>query len=296
MSFRDFTHAGDRSWRIRHANGRAGEVLGVADLGSFIGTDFWDFFSLKDPPPGVHPSSRFRLQLLQGQDLTFDTSVFTDEGQKLWITCTMRSGTQSQVDDNCPLVSVPMDLVSEPGTKAGYWFVSMKPMTETNSRFPKMGVPCFTSSNNPCFTSSNHSCYAEHFENANLTGMLLLTQLSSLPRSQIHSALHVPHARSELPTPEEISVSGDWVMSEVILTEDPGALLPLMHDKNTLWADAGLMHGVHALMDVCRVELGEGALMLLRPVPHPINLSLRSAMHEGVRSLCSPQIAQCLPC
>ena len=269
--------AGDKSWRIKHANERAGEVLGVAKLSTFIGTDFWDFFSLKDPPPGVHPSSRFRLQLLEGQDLSFDTKVFTDEGQKLWITCTMRSGTQSNVDDNCPLVSVPMDSVSEPGTKAGYWFVSIKPMCETPSRFAR---PVVRSQ----LCSTNCDGTAELFDKSVLRGMLLLTQIAALPRSHLHCSLHAPQCAN--PTPQQISTTGEWKVAEVIITDDPYALEAIVHDTNARWVGAGIKSGVHALTDICRTEVGEGALLLLRSVPHPINMSLRSAMHEGVR--CGP--------
>lgn len=192
----------------------------------------------------------------------------------------MRSGTQSQVDDNCPLVSVPMDLVSEPGTKAGYWFVSIKPMAEAPSRFARPAV-------RTSLSNSNHDSSVHLFDAAVLRGMLLLTQIAVLPRSQLHSSLHAPHAceLGDIPGPLDISTAGEWTISEVVMTDDPTGLETCMHEMNAWWSAAGLVNGVHALTDICRTEIGTGALMILRSVPHPINLSLRSAIHEGVRCL-----------
>jgi hypothetical protein len=84
------------SWVIRHANGRTVEILGISDLDAFIGSQFWDHFTPKSTLTG-HPSQCFLPQLLEGLDFSVEVRAFTDEGRKVWLTCTFRSGTMSQV-------------------------------------------------------------------------------------------------------------------------------------------------------------------------------------------------------
>lgn len=117
-------------WMVRLANDRAGQILGVQDADAFIGRDFWDLVTLRNA--SVRPSQLFRQQLLEGTDFNADVKAFTSEGRKIWLSCSFSSGTLSQLDDQCPVVSVPVDLTSEPGTKAVYWFVTVQPMADVS--------------------------------------------------------------------------------------------------------------------------------------------------------------------
>lgn len=115
---------------VRLANDRAGQVLGAEDADAFIGRDFWELVALCDA--SARPSQLFRQQLLEGTDFSADVKAFTGEGRKIWLSCSFSSGTLSQLDDQCPVVSVPMDLTSQPGTKAAYWFVTVQPLADAS--------------------------------------------------------------------------------------------------------------------------------------------------------------------
>jgi len=119
----------NESWVVRHANDRTGQVLGIPDVDAIIGTDFWEHVTLRDGGPA--PWQRFRRQLLEATDFSAEVKAYTAEGRKMWLTCSFTSGTMSQVDDQCPMVSVPMDLTSEPGTQSAYWFVTVRPLGGT---------------------------------------------------------------------------------------------------------------------------------------------------------------------
>jgi PAS domain-containing protein len=90
------TAAAAGEWQIQFANGRAGEVLGIADLDDIVDKSFWDVFTLRNASREAL-LERLALQLLDGSDFCVEAKAISDEGRKVWVTCSFRSGTMSQV-------------------------------------------------------------------------------------------------------------------------------------------------------------------------------------------------------
>eukprot|EP00892_Ulva_mutabilis_P003559 jgi/Ulvmu1/1575/UM111_0003.1 len=269
-------HIVNESWVVRHGNDRAGQVLGVSDVDALIGTDFWQHVTLRDN--AVRPSARFRRQLLEATDFSADVKAFTAAGRKVWLSCTFTSGTLSQVDDQCPVVSVPMDLTSEPGTKASYWFVAVRPLTDVPAAVTGFGGLMQSRRSRESQRGDGllaSSEFSEQFDADSLQDLAAFAQISETVHSQQLHVLHTPASRGAA-VPE----AGEHALAEIVQTPDPAAARAVLESTQQQWAQLGLPE--HAVLDMLCVQEGRGALLLLRRLPMPICMSMRTAMHEGV--------------
>lgn len=112
-------------WTIKYLNPRARELLGMTDT-KLVGDNFWEHFTPQGEP-AQNPAEQYLDAIEDAMDVSFNAKALTDEGRKIWINFTFRSGTQSQLDDDMPITTIPMDLVSEEGCKSGYWFATISP-------------------------------------------------------------------------------------------------------------------------------------------------------------------------
>lgn len=308
-------------WVVRLANDRAAEVLGTADADALIGRGFWEIVSLRDG--GVAPEEAFRQQLLEGTDFTAQVKAYTDSGRKVWLSCAFTSGTLAQLDDQCPVVSVPMDLCSEPGTKAAYWFATVQPLAESSpaatafSSF-KRGLACDAPEPAP-ETSLVNTEFASYFERNSLEvcpqphpgalngikrccgdwrvmygsgwcaadaaaraiqDMPTSSKISQTLQSQLLHVLHVPAGGGAGLAAGAEGALGEHALAEMLPSEDAGRALAALEAVQARWGALGLPE--RAVLDILRVQAGDGMLLVLRRLPMPICMSLRTAMHEGV--------------
>lgn len=75
--------------------------------------------------------------------------------------------------------------------------------------------------------------------------------------------------------------AGDYALAEMLPTCHAADTVAALRDTAERW-DA-LQLPAHAILDILRIETGTGMALVLRRLPMPICMSLRTAMHEGVR-------------
>jgi hypothetical protein len=164
-----------------------------------------------------------------------------------------------QLDDNMPIVAVPIDLVSEPTTKLGYWFVSLEATKSTEKVALQLPSTHGTAAFGNVFPAAVTQDIAAVLSMGHSLGCQALLSIVSME-------LHILH---------------------VIDSQNPAATAAVVHETVAAWQQCGVSNEV--LLVPQRIELGNGAVMLVQQTGWPRITSLRSAAHDGVRhwTLCS---------
>lgn len=84
--------------------------------------------------------------------------------------------------------------------------------------------------------------------------------------------------------------AGEYALAEMLSTRNTADAVAALRDTSERWKELQLP--AHAVLDILRIESGNGMALVLRRLPMPICMSLRTAMHEGVRTL-FPQDPAC---
>ena len=358
----------DEQWQLQYATDRAGEILGISDVSDLFGKPFFNVFTPRDSSP-QELCNRLALQLLEGSDFTVEAKAFSDEGRKVWVTCSFRSGTMSQVrcyqqsavhlgcdidvstpgvlcllllvltrgtfalsilvptcfhamrlseclctstrpqlrhrasastpplcankqdtthrclqlDDEMPVVAVPMDLPSEASTKSGYWFVSLS-ITDTNVR--RGGATA---------AAAARFSPADTFGGANSAP----PPLPPPPRGSLDNLIASAGDVFSVDALQNVTVSaplarglqsfthhallpgGEHALVEAIVGVDPTQAAAEADAAAEAWRSAGGQDARAA--DIEQSERAARALMLVRRAPVRAAQPLRLAIHAGVR-------------
>jgi hypothetical protein len=163
-----------------------------------------------------------------------------------------------QIDDDVPMITAPMDLCSEPCAKVGYWFVSIA-VTDKNT------VPARAAVGTPplseCLPFNVNRDLVDDF----CDDVTLSTLMAYSATSQLHHAL--------LPGMQRALV-------QLFMDVDTSHCAAELAVVSAHWQHAGMAK--YAALDILRTKVGHGALMLVRPLPWPVTLTMRAALHEGV--------------
>jgi hypothetical protein len=186
----------------------------------------------------------------------------------------LQTAPRAQVDEDTPMVAVPMDLPIEPTTKLGYWFVSLS-ITDTNTRASasnKVAAHYAEVESAPAAEQAGAldqliSSAGDVFPVTASEGVTVSVQMARSASSYAHHAVLATRERA---------------IVEAVVDVNAEACAAGVERTAAAWEAAGA--GEWLVGPVERCERGNRALLLLRRVPMRCMQSLRSAMHGGVRT------------
>lgn len=109
-------------------------------------------------------------------------------------------------------------------------------------------------------------------------------KISTTPQTQLLHVLRAPVGDSAEPGDD-----GEYALAELVSTGDPAATLANLQETQRHWQRLGLPE--YTVLDVLRMEAGRGMALVLRRLPMPICMAMRSAVHAGVRLSLAPASA-----
>lgn len=290
-------HIEDSRWTVKYLNSRASEILGTSQT-ALVGQDFWDTFSLKGGDSGA-PGERFADYIEEHMDVHFTAKAFTDEGRKIWVDLTFRSGTMSQLDDDMPLVAIPMDLDSEESCKSGYWFATVSMAKTAAGAAAPASLPHGSASS----IAAGRAAAPQATSIARLLNLTstpadvkdgdgLLSESSGILRTssnrrctisdhdaQLPQGLHLRHivARSALGAVRMGVLHGDRVLVQAVPVGDGSSSAAL---RAALLSDSAAELQAAVLPTATVLESG-GYMFAIKRLPHKCICSLRTAIHEN---------------
>jgi hypothetical protein len=172
-----------------------------------------------------------------------------------------------------PTIAMPMDLASEPGNKAAYWFVTLS------------------------HTVASQEMLGARQRSPRMSGWLAASQMPSGVEAMSATGGVCAESRLAPSTSFQpftgLDATGERALLQIVATENAPACAEQVKTAVAKCRDLGLMG--HVMLACNSVEILDGAVLMVHDAPAPVMTTIRTAIHEGVRILIVAATLRAMP-